>query len=504
MTTSLFPRLATLTLALGTLAGVGAAPASAAPYVYWPGVATGVHVAARTSTAFTVGLTAAAHASQYKVSASTVEADIWLTNIDKTSSHRIVATAATPRITVNAKAYTSDTFYYRVATINGPHVRWSSAYHQTHVTPGTPTALRADTGAAGTYLSWTSPPATGYSIEQATDSAFVGGRRVYTTTNDTHRFTPYGLVQGRTYWFRLRAVNCNITSALSTSVSAVPTTSEQSLRVATYNTSSATFDSALPVHAKWAQRGPAVVGLLKQANPDVVTVEEAGPVVAPGVRQVDAIKAGLGSGYATADTNFGPNPGVRQNSPYTGNYVLYKTASVSPVGTGGHWDVGDDRNAAYQLFRANSSGARFLFVGTHLWSTRGASYDVLRNAETARMVSQAKAYAAANGVSSIVYGGDMNSWPDRYLTTDMPGIQMQNSLVSDAFEAAQSHSNAQYSSINSYLPTPTLGGSADRIFVSGGVGVSNWGQLLNVSGGKFVGVIPSDHNPVYSDITLPA
>jgi hypothetical protein len=41
------------------------------------------------------------------------------------------------------------------------------------------------------------------------------------------------------------------------------------------------------------------------------------------------------------------------------------------------------------------------------------------------------------------------------------------------------------------------------VYVSGGIGVSNWTQLLNLSHGRFVGTMPSDHNPVVARLAIP-
>jgi hypothetical protein len=499
-------RLGVLTIALGVAAGALAVPAAAAEP--WPGVVSGVHVAAQTSTSFTVALNAATDASWYRVTASTVEADIWMANINRPSVHRTVTGAASPRVVVGHLHYTSAAYYYRVATINGTHIRWSSLYQQTHLNPARPTALSAASGFAGTYLTWNSVAATGYSIEQATNSAFAANRRVYTTTNPTRRFTPYGLTKGTRYWFRVRAVNGSVLSGYSAAVSATPTTSEQHVRALTYNVLSHTFDGSIKggvTQSPWSQRRPGAVSLLRQANADVMTVQEAAAYVdaAHRVRQVDSIAAGLGSAFAIANTDHGSNPGARQNSPLMNNYILYKRATVAPFGTGGHWMIGYTHNAAYQLFHVRATGATFLYVGTHLTSTRGATYDLQRRTQMRNVIGLARSFASAHGVTSILYGGDMNSWPDRYLTTDMPGNQMQLNLTMDAIAAPQTHVNARYSSINSYLRTPPQGGSADRIFATGGIAVSGWGELLHLSGGQFAGVIPSDHNPVYADVLLP-
>ncbi len=510
MTPTRTRRARTLGIATGALLAATALPAVAAQASTadrWPGPVSGVHVSARTATSFTVGLDIAAYASWYRVEASTDESDIWIANLDRPSTHRIVTGAAKPSIVVRTPGYTAATYYYRVATINGSHVRWSSAYHQTHLAPATPTALTGVSGAAGTYLSWDSPTTTGFGIEQATNSSFTTGDRVYTTANSTQRFTPYGLSRGSTYWFRVRSINGATVSPYSGSVAVTVASSERPLRVLTYNVLSATFDGSAiggSTQAPWSQRRAEAVALLKQSGADVFAVQEGAAVVnAAGDRQVDSIATGLGTGYAIANTDHGSNPGQVPNSRYTGNYILYNRATVTPYGTGGHWMIGYLHKAAYHLFRDDKTGAKFLFLGTHLTSPRGPSYDLQRRAETINLITLARAYAAANQVTSIVYGGDINSWPGRYLTTDMPGNQMKLNKTSDAFQAAQAHSNAGYSSINSYLRYPPMGGSADRLFVTGGVAVRDWGQLLHVYGGAFVGVIPSDHNPVYADIVLP-
>ncbi len=493
-------------LIISTLVGAGLVPisppaANADAYVYWPGVVSGVRVTAQTPTSFTVGLNAAAHASYYRVAASTLASDIWMVNINKATTRRVGGWSATPSVTVRNLSYTAAPFYYRVATINGPHVRWSSAFHQAYLAASTPTGLTGHAGTDGTYLTWTSPAASGYTIEQATDAAFSTGIYSYVTSDDTHRFTPTGLLRGRPYWFRIRSRTGTTASSYSAAVSVTPVTAVQQIRTVTYNSLSSTFDGS-PIHAtlhqpSWWQRRPGQVALLRGANADVIAIQEAGPVVSrtPFTLQVNSIANGLGSDYAVANSDPGPNNG--------GNYVLYRRSTISQVGTGGCWQLGYAHTATYQLLRTKSTGATFLYVTPHLDSVRGPVYDAQRRVETDTMITDAKAYAKYHQVTSIVYGGDTNSWPGRWETTDTPGLAMQRNLTTDTFAAARYHTSAQYASINLYTPTPALGGSADRQFVTGGIAVAGWGELLNLYQGKFLGVIPSDHNPVYADIQLP-
>ena len=83
-----------------------------------------------------------------------------------------------------------------------------------------------------------------------------------------------------------------------------------------------------------------------------------------GPRQVDDLLKALGGAYGLARTEIPPN-----ESHYfrVGNYVLYKRSAYTPVGSGGHWDLGKipdgrSRYAAYQVLQQRSTGARLLFV----------------------------------------------------------------------------------------------------------------------------------------------
>jgi hypothetical protein len=216
-------------------------------------------------------------------------------------------------------------------------------------------------------------------------------------------------------------------------------------------------------------------------------------------RQVDSLAHNLGRGYVNDNTDSKPSL-----NRYTGNYILYQRSRLATVGAGGHWAVGNGHFAAYQVFRTKSTGAKFLFVTTHLAANQGAAFDRQRAANTNSMIRQAKALARSAGVASVVYSGDFNSYPHRYRYSDTTGAAMSAAGTSDAIQVAQQTSNAQYNSINQYFRTPPRNsGSADHIYVSPGVGVQSWREMLKLSRGKFVGTIPSDHNPVYAWINLP-
>jgi hypothetical protein len=43
----------------------------------------------------------------------------------------------------------------------------------------------------------------------------------------------------------------------------------------------------------------------------------------------------------------------------------------------------------------------------------------------------------------------------------------------------------------------------DHVYAPPGVAVRRWQMVLDLTRGRFVGVIPSDHNPVAADVVLP-
>jgi exonuclease III len=80
---------------------------------------------------------------------------------------------------------------------------------------------------------------------------------------------------------------------------------------------------------------------------------------------------------------------------------------------------------------------------------------------------------------------------------------MRANFLSDALVAAQTRSNTQYASMNGYRRVPSQTGRIiDHIAADPGVATTGWSQLLNLHDGHFVGVIPSDHNPVVADLVV--
>jgi endonuclease/exonuclease/phosphatase family metal-dependent hydrolase len=191
----------------------------------------------------------------------------------------------------------------------------------------------------------------------------------------------------------------------------------------------------------------------------------------------------------------------------TGVYVIFDNAKWQAVGAPGTFDVGQIPNstahrfAAFVMLRNRVSGAQFLFVSPHLYVNSGSQGDQTRQQETATMI--AKARQLANGLP-IVYAGDTNSQELHPL--DGPVVAARSVHVADAIWTAQGYDNRTWNSANQYyrsLSKWQFGRSIDKVFAEPGVGVVRWGVYANVVSGQISGTIPSDHNPVYADLTLP-
>lgn len=374
-----------------------------------------------------------------------------------------------------------------------------------------PTSLRAASSPSGTYLTWQSPVANGFVIEQATDRTFRQGVRTYRTRGPVKTFTPLGLADGTKYYFRVRGVKAGRKSASSKTLSTTVNTRESPLRVLAYNSLDASFDGERHpggVSAPFSQRRAGQLALLKQSNADVMGIEEGSSCIKkikgePCYLQIQSLERGLQSRYKLDDTD-ASSVGLDR---YSGNYFLYDPSVVAPVHAGGHWLIGPknlERFAAYQVFRIKQTGAKFLFVDTHLLATAGSSGDEIRGAETKSMLSQATAYARRVGVKPIIYAGDFNSYRNEWEVRDLTGDAMRAAGVPDGIDVAQKRTNAQYDSVNALYRTAKKGhGSFDHIYAVGGIGVRTWAELLHLRHGKFVGTIPSDHNPVVSNVEIP-
>ncbi len=495
---------AVLVAALGITLAVGVAAPTAAQAASYPlERPSGEHLVADTPSSFTIGVNRAPHASGYRVYTSTSREGVYAANVSS-ATHQGYSTST--HITVGGLPYTTATYWYRVKTIHGGSYRWGDIF-AAGVQPPTPTGLRVTSGQLGLHLNWTAGSASTYVVAWATNTAMTTNRVTRILWSHGTQYSPEGLQKGVHYYFQIAARNHGAISRYGAQTSGTPVSGQQSVLAVSYNVlmlrmGGLTSEAGTP-YSTWTQRRPGVVTLLESSRADVIGIQEAGdwygyPEGYGGQRQVDNLVANL-PGYALARTETPPT-----ESGYVRNYsyVLYKSASWTPAGGAGVWDLGDGRKAAHVILRNNSSGAQFLFVSAHLTAGHSDALDAERGRETTSLISQANSAASYYGVP-LVYSGDFNSSVDTY-TTDAPGNAMRAAGVGDTRLSAVERYNEAYNSANQYLRTPPQNShSIDYVYAGPGVTTWSWGVMATLVHGQFVGYIPSDHDPVWAHMTVP-
>jgi endonuclease/exonuclease/phosphatase family metal-dependent hydrolase len=373
----------------------------------------------------------------------------------------------------------------------------------------TPTKVNAAAGHLGTAVFWDGHGDQNFQIEQADDPGMTTDVVNYTIHDGYDQFTPYGLTKGQTYYFAVRAGSGSSASAYSSVVSATPTTLEQPARVMTYNilehSADGKFEGDSDI-AQWSVRRPGVAKLIRAAKPDFVAIEEASDWIGPvshRVRQIDSLRNEVGSPYRIAKTE----PRYPAHGWFrTGDYILYNSDTFEAVGAHGYFKIGQLKYGVYQELKNRASGAKLLFVATHTLPGSGHANEVTREKEVKTLFSKGHAIAKRLGLPSL-YAGDFNSaapFNDANFTIDSAGTPAKQRSYDDAFFTAQSHVNGTFDSANQYLRrAPHASARIDRIFTPPGVSTKDAGLIVDLTNGRFVGTIPSDHNPLYADIYYP-
>jgi endonuclease/exonuclease/phosphatase family metal-dependent hydrolase len=385
-----------------------------------------------------------------------------------------------------------------------PH-RVTAATTSVSQRPVRPTQMRAATRLAGSYLSWQAKNATGFVVTRATNAAMTQGLHSYRIHGSSDQFTPPGLVRGRTYYFQVRALHGSARSAPSAVQRLVSAAPKQQVSVMTYNLLEAWLDGSREGSgrvAPWSERKVGAVDLINSAHPDVIGIQEGAAWVGKvrGPRQVDSLRSALGSPWVLAHTEIPPS---QPHYFRTGCYILYNKTEYRAVGHGGHWGLGSNRWAAYQVLANRATGARFLFVVPHLIVTKGDHYDALREAETRKLLADGQHRAAAAGLP-VVYAGDYNSDVSPQHAFDGPRRAMRAAHFVNDYTVAQHRVRARYNSANQYERVPPkTGDHIDAVYTGPGVAVNSWREILRLSHGRIVGVIPSDHNPLVISLSYP-
>lgn len=358
-----------------------------------------------------------------------------------------------------------------------------------------------------------------------------------------------GLDSGTTYYFKVRVIDTagNNLSPYSPAVEVKTLPARATLppvayplSVASYNIKCANCSAGDEV--SWADRKEAVVSAIKNANVDIVGIQEAsqGWLKDANGQQIDLsqfedLRNGLNANGGTwALTNDKRNNCENDRTPTNcvykyqgasqGTRIAYNSAKVELRAAGSKLlpSISAENNPRYMAwgeFKQKSTGNRIFFVDTHLEPTSGDAYYTLRKQQAETIVAEIKAKNVEN--LPVVIVGDMNSskWatptnaPYDVFTgagyLDPLGNTYAETLPSGA-GIAETVINANYSSFNGYnrasdstKPVGSYGSHIDYIFTSN-MRVPEWKMNLNLDeNGHLAGIIPSDHNMISAKVELP-
>ncbi|MCA0308467.1 MAG: fibronectin type III domain-containing protein [Actinobacteria bacterium] len=353
---------------------------------------------------------------------------------------------------------------------------------------------------------WTEPePGLAYQVIMGTDPTSLSGQ---TDVDGTH-VTFKKLERTTKYYVSVRAVDAAANPVTAWSEPTSLTTPESlPLRVGSYNI---LCENCSAGKATWAKRRGPLVAQIRAEDLDVLGVQEAsiGGIPGGGTQYMDLIRR-LGSPYKLTEYRRSASPDVR--TIYNSDRLkLIKQGTIAlPRGA-------SKRFLGWAIFEQKSTGKRFFFSNTHLEPNDG------RKGWTARK-RQANAIVAAtarlrDGLPVIAVGDYASTKWEKW--GNAPYDVMQRAGYLDPLgNAYRSHNsapgafvekriNTSYASLNMYkrkarnFPGDVNGSNTDYIFMTK-MRVSEYEVVVRVdSAGRFIGVIPSDHNLIRATAYLP-
>lgn len=487
-------------IAVGLVAAAAAVATAPGPAAQAANSLTGSKLVSVTHTSFTVRVDSQGTGWKYRLYASTNKADLYYDALTSAPYHS--ALRSKPRLSLTVP-YRAKAYWWRVQAYKNS-LRRTGDLLSVGLRPGAPKNVSVNrVDGQGLSLTW-GGSSNGYQIQQATDAGFSSGVKTYTTRGIGRQFTPYGLQTGTTYFFRVRSANAGTTSAWSTAVQAVALAHEQQVHVGSFNIHSENAtNTTIP---SWKDRRDAVVASVRQGGPpEVIAIQEGdgwidGKTCSP--RQVDDLASRLGNNWTVAHTE--PIPCKEHPWKRTGTYIIFNSSVYRAVGASGNWKVstGNTKNvnfSAYQVLENRSTGARMLFVSVHLQPGQSAATDKERAAEADNLLADVR---NLNTGLPVVYAGDFNSHDRR--PYDGSGIEMRKANVADAWFVAPKRVRSTYNSANAYLrKPPRTSTSIDHIMGAPGVSLQTWKLVMKLKNGRYVGVIPSDHNLLIGNVRYP-
>jgi len=422
----------------------------------------------------------------------------------------------------SARLKPSTTYYFRVKVISLSKasltgygtklkVKTASAKSMAELAP---VSLKASVQSrTSSYISWKSRgPGVQYRIRYGKTSKLELGKSKLASST-TSATVLKGLASGAKYYFKVRVLSSagaylsGYSKTASFTVS--KTYASPAITVATYNVCSVACDASAHL---WTERQPAVIANIAAQSPDIIGLQEMDRSKFADV--LDGLNAASSRAYVGSD------PPSRGGS---GTTKLAFDSQRFEMATSDHGSValptgesGTTKYAAWAILSDKLSGKKLFVVSAHL--VVGAEWQELRKLQTADLV----ALVAAKNTEGlpVVIAGDFNSGRSYKPSNVIYDVLSQagyreplgntnNSWAIASTATSEHRANLDYNTFNGFDAYARRskydnGPDIDYIWHSPKIRVALTSVAVNVdTAGRFVGLIPSDHNLLTVTIHLP-
>ena len=241
-----------------------------------------------------------------------------------------------------------------------------------------------------------------------------------------------------------------------------------------------------------------VIVSVKQKSPDIFGLNEAG-------------KAWINMFNSDSDIssvyNCAEGKALETASDSSYNPVFYRKDKFELVECDTKWlsktpdklskdeDAKHYKGLTYVILRDKASGTEFMYVNVHLdGSGDQEAHEAMKDLRK-RQAEIVKDFAAQYPFIPIIIGGDFNEGP----TSAVIGGMSRNTRFRYCMDVADTAVNINSTDVNSSFDAKSDGTIFDYLFVSADcITVQKYEQWDNKIGGKY----PSDHLPVYAEITV--
>lgn len=421
----------------------------------------------------------------------------------------------------SARLKPSTTYYFRVKVISLAKANLTSYGKKLKVKTApakslpelAPVALKSSVQSTSSrYISWSSRgPGVLYRIRYGTTSKLELGKSKLASSTASATVLK-GLVSGTKYYYKVRTLStagAYLSGYSKTSSFTVSKTyNSPAIKVATYNVCSVACD--LSVHL-WSARQPAVIATIAAQSPDIIALQEMDRSLLADL--LDGLNAASSRAYMTTDPPSRGGSGTTKLAYDTSRFSMASSDHGSVALTAG--DSGTRKWAVWAILTDKLSAKKLFVVSDHL--AAGVEWQELRKVQTGEVVAMVAAKNTDN--LPVVIAGDFNSGrdykPSNYVYDVLtaagylePLGNTNNSWTPARTATAEHRVNLDYNTFNNFEAYARRskydnGSAIDYIWHSPKVRVAVSAVAVDVdTAGRFVGLIPSDHNMLTATVHL--